>query len=122
MASKIIKIDKNNKQELKNIINEINEHIENRVQTSITLKFRYADMQCFLDNRDKLQLMYDHDSSDPLAIMFNLTKTYMGPISLYDIYAIAKSSVDNTLESYSFYFSKDGIGALHIEFFDEVIY
>lgn len=117
----IINIDKENAVELKKIINEVNDHIEKRIETHISLGFKDYNITSKLNKNARLALSYDYDTCEPICIEFKKLDTlYINTIDIYNIYCISKNYENNTLESLSFYFKE--LGIMTIEFHDEEIF
>ena len=118
----LIKINKNNTEEIKKVIDIANNHIKNRIESYIHFKFKSYDMAMKLNKDARLTLSYDYDSCEIDFIDFiNLDAIYISSIDMNDISYISKDyNNDNILEGISFYL-KD-VGTMSIEFNNEEIF
>ena len=117
----LIKINKNNTEEIKKVIDMANNHIKNRIESYIHFKFKSYDMAMKLNKDARLTLSYDYDSCEIDFIDFiKLDAIYISSIDINDVRYITKDYNDNILEGISFYL-KDA-GTISINFDNEEIF
>lgn len=117
----LIKINKNNTEEIKKVIDIANNHIKNRIESYIHFKFKSYDMAMKLNKDARLTLSYDYDSCEIDFIDFiKLDAIYISSIDINDVRYITKDYNDDILEGISFYL-KD-VGTMSINFNNEEIF
>ena len=114
----VVKVDKNNLAEMKQLVEEINENIKTRVETMISLDTNVGGIITTISKDTRVNLKVCDETYDVVNIDFyGLGSTYVRDIYMDNVKFIVKKYIEDKLDSVVFYL---GYVEIEIDFNDKL--